>query len=292
MSAQTAISWTDATFNGWWGCTAISPGCDHCYAERFSKRVGVDWGPYAARRVFGDKHWTEPLKWNREPFFECALCGFRGTRREFDSPAKHLGCSSNTRPLIGNAMNPTRRRVFCFSMADVFDKDAPAGQRDRFFSLCEATPELDKLVLTKRVGNVARMVPEAWTRSWPRHVWLGISVVNQEEADRDIPKLLALPAAVRFLSCEPLLGRIDLRGKDAQGSALDPYENDRKVSWVIAGGESGGGARPMHVDWARSLRDQCVDAGVAFFMKQMGGARDKREGLDDLPEDLRLRRFP
>ena len=127
-------------------------------------------------------------------------------------------------------------------------------------------------------------------RSWlngkaPRNVWVGTTVEDQTRADERIPELLGIPARVRFLSCEPLLGRVDLWGTGATSPELG-------IHWVIAGGESGPGARPMQEDWASSLKHQCSAAGIAFFMKQMGGARDKRAELPDIPEDLRLRDFP
>lgn len=253
MGKKTGIQWTDATFNPWWGCTAISPGCDHCYAETHAHRFGTEWGAGAPRREFGDKHWNEPLLWNEA--------------------AKRDG---------------VRRRVFCASMADVFDKDAPEGARARLFALIEQTPHLDWLLLTKRIGNVAKMAPVSWMGGpvqhgpdpanvhggWPANVWLGATIVNQEEADRDIPKLLAVPARVRFLSMEPLLGKVYLpffyrhMAEGGGGPALAPAA--KNLHWVIVGGESGSEARPMHPAWALALRDQCRRAGVAFFFKQWG----------------------
>jgi protein gp37 len=257
MSEHSAISWTDATFNPWWGCTKVSPACDHCYAERDAHRFAPArtlWGVGSERRTFGDKHWNEPLRW-----------------------AKTLPAKLGRRP-----------RVFCASMADVFDKDAPPDERTRLWRLIYETPQLDWLLLTKRIGNAHRMLPEAWVDSliprMPDNVWLGATVVNQEEADRDIPKLLELPARVRFLSIEPMLGPIDLSGIPVggghghhefdpiiTGNALRRADFDApRLHWIIAGGESGPSARPMHPDWARSLRDQCEEAGVPFHFKQWG----------------------
>jgi protein gp37 len=231
MGKETAIEWTDHSFNPWWGCAKVSPGCDHCYAEAWAKRTGTAvWGVDAPRRAFGDKHWNEPLKWQR-----AAVAAGK------------------------------RARVFCASMADVFDKNAPAGARDRLWALIRATPDLDWQLLTKRIGNVARMLPADWGNGYA-NVWLGISVVNQDEADRDIPKLLATPANVRFLSCEPLLGPINFSkvpGFNRIGLSLYGW-------WIISGGESGPKARPSHPDWHRSLRDQCAAAGVPFLFKQWG----------------------
>lgn len=231
MSDATAIEWTDATFNPWWGCTKVGPGCDHCYAETLAGRFGTQWGVGAKRREFGDKHWNDPVRWNKA--------------------AQKAG---------------KRRRVFCASMADVFDNDAPAGVRERLWALIESTPWLDWQLLTKRIGNVAKMVPPAWMASgFPSNIWIGATVVNQAEADRDVPKLLQIPAAIRFLSIEPMLGPVDLRAvKFGHMMAIS------KLDWIICGGESGHKARTMHPDWARALRDQCAAAGVPFLFKQWG----------------------
>lgn len=246
MSENSKIEWTHHTFNPWWGCAKVSPGCDHCYAERDAARFmagKVIWGVDAERREFGDKHWNEPLRWNRK--------------------AAEAG---------------ERHRVFCASMADVFDKNAPEGARERLWALIEATPNLDWLLLTKRIGNVGRMIPDRWSVAIPKNVWLGASIVNQEEADRDIPKLLAVKTmGIRFLSMEPLLGPVDLTAHLASRHSVgsdhkfsDRMGIDGRIHWVIAGGESGPHARPMHPAWAQSLRDQCKAAGVPFLFKQWG----------------------
>lgn len=245
MSDKTGIQWTDATFNVWWGCTKVSPGCDHCYAERDAKRFApnsVLWGEGSTRRLFGDKHWRAPLLWN-------------------DKAAR--------------AGKPYR--VFCSSMADVFDKDGPDSERARLWALIEATPALTWQLLTKRVGNVLRMVPPTWRDGFPNNVHMGISVVNQEEAERDIPKLLAIAARVHFLSCEPLLGPIDLRlvrpaplwAGDGPGAMCASFDR-LGLHWIIVGGESGPYARPFHLEWAGDLVRQCKAAGVPVFVKQMG----------------------
>ncbi|TCS37453.1 protein gp37 [Paucimonas lemoignei] len=263
MSENSKIEWTDATFNPWIGCTKVSPGCDHCYAEVSTpaRTMSVRWGPNATRHRTSASNWALPMKWNREA-------------DEFQ--AKH----------------GRRRRVFCASLADVFDNAVPTEWRRELFDLIELTPRLDWLLLTKRIGNVYRMVSEARCHDWlmgQRNVWLGISVVNQEEADRDIPKLLAVPARVRWLSMEPLLTTVDLTPHIAQvcdaGSTPHPAGGGTTcmrcdgsrlsggcpgIDWLVAGGESGPKARPMHPDWVRSLRDQCAAAGVPFFFKQWG----------------------
>lgn len=214
MAENSAIEWTDHTFNPWWGCTRVSPACTHCYAATLAKRFGYGWGKNADRRFFGDKHWAEPLRWDRA--------------------AENAG---------------ERKRVFCASMADVFEDRADLwNAQERLWDLIEATPHLDWLLLTKRPENILRMVPTCWRDpqchdGWPPNVWVGTTVEDQERADERIPHLQAVPAPVRFLSCEPLLGPIDL--------------NLEGIGWVIAGGESGHGARPMHPDWVESIRDQC-----------------------------------
>lgn len=225
MGHQSTIEWTDHTFNPWWGCLKVSPGCQHCYADTLANRYGYTiWGPAATteRRTFGDKHWAEPLKWDRE--------------------ADKAG---------------VRKRVFCASMADVFeDHHTAAEQRPKLWKLIEDTPHLDWLLLTKRPENMVAMTP--WDKAWPTNVWAMTSVENQEQALRRIPVLLEVPAAIHALSVEPLLDAVDLM----------PWID--QLDWVIVGGESGPGARPMHPDWVRSLRQQCIPAGVSFFFKQWG----------------------
>ena len=171
-----------------------------------------------------------------------------------------------------------RRRVFCASWADVFDNQVPDEWRAELWALIARCRALDWMLLTKRPQNITKMLPKGWT--WP-HVWLGTTTENQEEADRRLPILLRVPAVVHFASVEPQLSPVDLG--NYVGAGLD---------WVICGGESGRGCRPFDPDWARFLRDQCREAGVSFFMKQMGGYPDKRDQVDDLPDDLRIREWP
>lgn len=271
MGEKTAISWTDATFNPWHGCAKVSPGCDHCYAERDSARFSgkVLWGTDAERREFGDKHWHAPVAWNNSPFFECASCGARGGDKAVGYQRVCKTCGSSS-------IAPARRRVFCASMADVFDKNAPEGARDRLWNLIVATPNIDWLLLTKRIGNARAMLPPSWLErgpaqaGWPSNARLGSTVIDQEEYDRDIGKLLALDVP-NFLSIEPMLGPIDLRLGGASAPDYAPHRPlPRRIEWVIAGGESGPHARPMSIQWVRQLRDQCAAAGVAFHFKQWG----------------------
>lgn len=267
MADQTAIEWCDATFNPWIGCTKVSPACDHCYAEADMdhRRHRVKWGAGQPRSRTSVDYWKKPLRWNaHDDFFECR-CGLRRERRDFKD---HADCP----------LRPARRRVFCASLADVFDNEVDPQWRADLFDLIAATPNLDWLLLTKRIGNVASMVPGTWRPVYPRNVWLGATICNQDEAERDIRKLLAIPARVRFLSIEPMLGRIDLCETlgmwwnqtagcfESEGRHFNP----RGLDWVIAGGESGKEARPMHPTWVRALRDQCAAAGVPFLFKQWG----------------------
>jgi protein gp37 len=233
MAENSKIEWTDHTFNAWTGCTKVSPACDHCYAESWAKRSGVaQWGAHPRRRTSVD-YWKQPIKWNRI--------------------AERDGI---------------RRKVFCCSLADVFDNQAPVEWRTDLWRLIRETPNLDWLLLTKRPQNISKMLPGPIAdRPWPwPNVWLGTTVENQDEANRRIPHLLAVPATVKFLSCEPLLGPIrfsDVPGFNRVSLSLSNW-------WVIAGGESGPGARSMHPDWIRSLRDQCLIPRVPFFLKQWG----------------------
>ena len=224
MGQNSKIEWTTHTFNPWWGCLKVSEACKHCYAEAWAKRVGQQvWGQSAPRRFFGDPHWSQPLRWDR------------------------FAAESGTRP-----------RVFCASMADVFeDRDDLIPHRARLMRLIEATPNLDWLLLTKRPSNVVRLA--SWTDGWPPNVWLGTTVELQKRADELMPVLAEIPAAVRFISAEPLLGPLD----------LTPWLGD-SINWVITGGESGPKARPASPAWFRSLHRQCMAAEVPFHFKQWG----------------------
>lgn len=291
MSATTGIEWADSTFNPWIGCTKVSPACDHCYAENYAKRTGQSSLWAGERRRTMASNWRAPVRWNAKRFMQCGECGWRG-----ECDAELIGCG---RCGSSVSMNDARRRVFCASLADVFDNEVPREWRYDLLWLISNTPNLDWLLLTKRVGNAARMLNDEcarmgfpWPQKWP-NVWLGATICNQEEADRDIPKLLATPAAKRFLSVEPLLGHICLNKirhpeTGMHMSALHRqydgnfYDSVAQVGWVICGGESGPNARPMHPHWVRDLRDQCADAGVPFLFKQWG--EWARGG--DLPEHI------
>ena len=255
MGENTAISWCDHTHNPWWGCSRKSPGCEHCYAEAWAKRCGLDvFGPASTtpRRELSDANWKKPLKWDREAFEKFGR----------------------------------RARVFTGSMCDLFE-DHPQlpPLRARQWDLIEATPNLEWLLLTKRIENVMGMVPERWIRNgFPEHVRIGCTVENQAMADERIPELLTIPAR-NFLSMEPLLELVDLwpylvdcLACDSEGATAGGHVTPQEyhtcgrptADWIIVGGESGPHARPFDVGWARDLIGQCQAAGVPVFMKQLG----------------------
>ena len=243
MAEKTKIEWADATVNHWAGCTKVSPACDNCYAERMAGRLWkVQWGAGAARRQF---------------------ISARDMLEALDRKAQRIG---------------KKLRVFHNSLSDMFDNEVPDAWRMDAFKAMADTPHLIHLVLTKRIGNVRAYTQRdglAFDLIGDGRVWLGITVVNQDEADRDIPKLLDVPAAKRFLSIEPMLGPMLLpfeRLREWNRMALLNQQEHAvsRIDWVIVGSESGPGARrdPNMVSWVASLRDQCVNAGVAFLWKQ------------------------
>ncbi len=287
MAENSKIEWTHHTFNPWMGCTKVSAGCAHCYAETLmDTRYGkTKWGPHGLRVIKAESGWKEPARWNRE--------------------AIEAG---------------ERRRVFCASLADVFegDESMPADARQpvkdarkRLFDLIYSTPGLDWLLLTKRPQNAYDIIGGESGTGWTgfaetfHNVWLGTSVEDQAAADQRIPELMKCEPAIRFLSCEPLLDAVQIESiptfkwnttrdrrihekvlapecwGDCDCNAMWGHDDGcrrnggdgtptRRVDWVIVGGESGANARPMHPQWARSLRDQCQDAGVPFLFKQWG----------------------
>jgi len=281
VAERTGIAWTRSTFNPWIGCTEVSPGCDACYARELDKRHryggATHWGAGVERFVTGLDYWLKPERWN-------ALA-----EKEKASGKIEDGSDWHT---------PGFWPVFP-SMCDPFDNEIDDGLRATFWTLVWDNPNLTWLLLTKRIGNAMKMLPWAYSETaWP-NVWIGASVVNQEEADRDIPKLLATPAAKRFVSYEPALGPIDFTrislGKspmrmansgnyDQQFRAVEftvnALKGARTLNWpgldqIIVGGESAQGkhrARPFNIKWAQSLIAQCRDAGVPVFVKQIGAA--------------------
>lgn len=233
MGEFSKIEWTTHTFNPWLGCQKISAGCDNCYAEALmDHRLGrVEWGPHGERRRTSEANWRKPRQWAK-------------------------------------AAKGTRPRVFCASLADVFDNQVPPQWRADLWHLIEGTPELDWLLLTKRPENMAKMLP--WKKPPRRNVWLGVTAEDQAAYERRWPILEATPARVRFVSYEPALGPLDIGGT--------------RPDWIICGGESGPNRRPFDVEWARHLREQCRK-GVPFFMKQI----DKKQPI---PADLMVREHP
>jgi protein gp37 len=234
MADTTEISWTDSTFNSWIGCTKISEGCTNCYASDLNDRRGwTEWGPHGVRRLTADSTWNKPLKWQREaPAFQ--------------------------------ARTGHRQRVFCASLADVFDNRAPPGARERLWALIRDTPDLDWQLLTKRPENISKMLPPDWGTGY-RNVWLGTTTEDQTAYDRRWSVLSRIPAARRFISYEPAIGPVRLIF--GAKTAIDhPYPD-----WVIFGGESGPKARVVgDVRWATEMLLDCRNACVPFFLKQWG----------------------
>lgn len=241
MAENSKIEWTDHTFNPWIGCQKVSPGCDHCYAEALmdTRYHKVDWGPHGERKRTSEANWKQPLRWAKAA---------RGTGK--------------------------RPRVFCASLADVFDNKAPTGARSELFALIRRTPELDWLLLTKRPENITKMLPPDWHDGY-RNVWLGTTAEDQANYNRRWPVLSRIPKTLGFISYEPAIGKL-----------IDLDATARRVpDWIICGGESGKGARLMDPAWARDLRNQCARRNLPFFMKQMTGKKP-------IPDDLLVRQFP
>ena len=365
MGSETKIQWTDYTFNPWIGCSKVHTGCKNCYAEAdmADRRKRVVWGPNGTRSKTSEQYWRQPITWNAK---QQIVIDTMAEGREMGLPDPDR--------------LPRRPRVFCASLADVFedwrtethvgiivnhkgeqlcinDKDQNiktyaewAGVDDDrrpltmddlrrdLFTLIDATPNLDWLILTKRPENVFGMWPEnvaAWEQfkasdptqrhgapKFRNNLWIGTSVSDQETADKAIPELLKLHELTPclFLSVEPLVGPMELnRIKTAVGGMYrDPLggrdfdtngwsdSGGPCVDWVIAGGESGPNARPCKVGWLRELKNQCEDASVPFFCKQLGSnaehdggcnrklfVKDKKGGDPaEWPESLRVRQFP
>lgn len=244
MAEISGISWTDATFNPWIGCTRVSPACANCYAARDNERRKwvADWGsdenPNTPRRRTSVSNWNNPLRWNRK-------------------------AAESGRPL----------RVFCASLADVFDNQVPDEWRADLWQLLRETPHLRWILLTKRIGNAAKMLPPDFPFA---NVGLMSTLENQAVWDRDFRKLMATPAAWHGISAEPLLSHIDI--------------GDAKPDWIITGGESGPGFRSLDMDAVRSLRDQCRRNGITFHHKQNGGFRGKDAGC--LVDGIEHKYFP
>ena len=239
------IEWTHHTFNPWIGCTKVSPGCLHCYAETLmDTRYGrVKWGKGQPRSRTAADNWRKPKQWNKAA--------------------------------EGAAERP---RVFCASLADWLDEEAPIEWLVDLLELIRTTPNLDWLLLTKRPENFFARVREAapgpspeylgWRMDWlngtpPPNVWIGTSAEDQTRWDERMPLLMGIPARVRFVSAEPLVGRIHM--------------GELRPDWLIVGGESGPGSRPMEREWVELLSEQCDDR-TAFHFKQWGGVDKKATG--------------
>ena len=302
------ISWCDHTQNFWIGCTKVSPGCANCYAEtldrnRFSKTLGggtkdvpvCHWGPGAPRHRTSESIWNDPVRWNkiasngwfRELYAEDGVTViYRGDIRSKDVP--HF---ENTRKCLD-----VRPRVFCSSLSDILDPEVAPKMLAEALDVIRKCDGLDWLLLTKRPELWSYQLTKAlffaknirpqmsalvsWIQDWingnaPANIWFGTTVEDQPRADVRTPALLSIPARVRFLSAEPLLGPVTLtlgcrRDHNGDGNCDHHLNRCPRIHWVIVGGESGDKARPMHPAWARSIRDQCALAGVAFHFKQWG----------------------
>lgn len=285
MADKTKIAWTDRTFNPWLGCTRVSPGCVHCYAETLTKRFGnAEWGPQAARVKTSESYWKKPLKWNKESWIECLSCNWRGAMKGTIIAPYSPAC-----PTCGSVMTVrTKQRVFCASLADVFeDNRQVANWRGELFRLIEQTPNIDWLLLTKRPERMFSLGTDAvgeifdlWLDRNP-NVWLGATVESQEYFEKRVAALLSCGSAVHFISVEPMIGPVRLK-----------QIKMKNVDWVICGGESGPGCRPMQADWVYDLKRDCQMGRVKFFMKQLGGHPNKRDQMEDFPEEWQVREFP
>lgn len=302
MAETSGIAWTKSTNNFWIGCTKVSTqdagggGCDGCYAEHSTpaRTMAIHWGPGQPRHRTAPQTWNNLDRWNKQ------------------APGTEFAGSKGFWP------------VFVDSLSDFFDNEVPEQWRADAWAKMRACPNLTFLIVTKRIGNAKRMLPADWGDGY-RNVWIIATVVNQPEFDRDVPKILALPAAVRGLSIEPQLGpinatRIDIDGhgeiyplKGTTGCEDDdgiPLPDLPALDWVIVGGESdqpGHPAREFRLEWALQLAEECEEAGAAFFMKQLGhnptfgypegrkrppGITSKGEDLAEMPAPLRRREFP
>jgi protein gp37 len=279
MAENSKINWTTHTFNPWIGCTKVSPGCLHCYAESLmDSRYGrVKWGKGNPRSRTAPSNWKKVRSWNNHA-----------------------------------ARDGIRPRVFCASLADWLDDEVPIEWLVDLLELVRATPSLDWLLLTKRPQNWRSRICAArdhllrngifdgtvdWLGAWihanptpPANVWVGTTVEDQTRADERQPLLLSIPARVRFLSCEPLIGPVTLDFGNPKFRTAESYHAE--IHWVIVGGESGFGCREMHLNWALGLKYECGKSGVAFWVKQLGGNPDPRHEIEAFPEELRIRELP
>lgn len=305
MGENSKIEWTDHTFNPWIGCTKVDELCAHCYAEtqdKFRAWTPEGWGKGKPRKRTSASNWRNPVSWDKQSAYD-----------------KEEACATG----YGAVPN---HRVFCASLADWLDDDGvPIEWLRDMLNLVRVTQNLDWLLLTKRPQNwesriegvlkwiesqpdwASDDVPQPWQplRDWladwlvlrraPENVWIGTSVGTQKSADKRIPELFKIPARVRFLSCEPLLEQVTIKLEHiTHDTSYNGCSTVRKIDWLIAGSESGSRRRNQegYSDCARSLRDQCKNAGVRFFHKQMPISGNVSHNMDEWPEDLRIREFP
>jgi protein gp37 len=313
MADGTGIEWTDATWNPVRGCTRVSEGCRHCYAEKVAARFSGEGQPYhryAERRSAGSA-WT-----GRVEMIPGALeipLGWKRPRRIFANSMSDLFHEAlpdqDIATVYGHAIAAARVRGHTIQILTKRARRMRELLADPLWwrRACETAQDL--VQEHSRTGATDR-VPHYRAGNPPPGIWLGVSVENQDAADERIPDLLGTPAAVRFISAEPLLGPVDLtrvaRGSWGDGTAIHALaggvrwwdteaapagfaSGGARIAWVIAGGESGPGFRPVDPAWMRSLRDQCQAAGVAFFAKQMSGLK---QHMPPLPDDLQIRQFP
>lgn len=257
MGETTKISWTQHTFNPWIGCTKVSPGCDNCYASTQDARWGHDsWGKGKPRRRTTYQNWLQPIKWDKQAAAE---------------GKQHL--------------------VFCASLADVMDDEAPLRARDELCELIDATPHLTWQLLTKRPHRYSRYLPPSFKHD---NVWLGTSAENQEFYNVRWPLLMAEARKrnlVSFISYEPALGPLSMFAWSTSAHNPEFVIDDTFPNWLIAGGESGAHRRPMETEWFESLKAECESWGVSFFVKQLS-ARTPEEGAKLIPASLLIRQFP
>lgn len=286
---QSKIQWTNSTFNPWIGCSKVSPGCKNCYAEADmdNRRKRVVWGVNGTRSVTSYAYWRQPLKWDRD----AAAAGIKtkvfcsSLADVFEDWEGHVVDSKNnllwwwdensTMPYSGTGVDVQGMPTFSHQNEknDIFNVPLTLNAiRTYLFWLIEQTTNLYWLLLTKRPENIMQMVPDRWKDKFPENVWIGTSVENQEMANERLPILATIPAAVKFMSGEPMLEKVSLKGL-------------RKPDWVIVGGESGSNKRPFDAEWARCIKAECKELAISFFMKQI----DK---VQSIPDDLMIRQFP
>lgn len=304
---KTKIEWANKVWNPLRGCSRVSPGCENCYAERIAAR-------FSWPAVFiPDNHFSHELNEPAGPFHGTATMTQAGPR-----------WTGNVFFIEDKLYDPLRwrapARIFVNSMSDLFHEKVEDHWIDKIFAIMAIAKKHTFQILTKRPermrdymfssGGLRSRVIESlikkptWLgyprgRSFPSNiphwplpnVWLGVSVEDQYAADKRIPILLDTPAAIRWISAEPLLGPVDLSGYMPYAFASSRFP-EAKLGWCVVGGESGPGARPMDLEWAKAIRRQCASGGVPFFMKQLGGASSKMTDLKDIPKEIRVREYP